>query len=84
MDKINVIKLNRGFVWLDAGTPEMLYQASCYVQTLQERQGVSIGCIEEAALNSGFVDKDGLSKAIKDYPDSEYKKYLISILESDE
>ena len=80
---LNVIKLNRGFVWLDAGTPATLHQAACYVQTLQERQGVSIGCVEEAAFESGFIDKDQLAKAMEHYPESDYKVYLKGILNNE-
>jgi glucose-1-phosphate thymidylyltransferase len=76
---LNVIKLNRGFVWLDAGTPETLHQAACYVQTLQERQGISIGCIEEASFKSGFIDRKQLSHLLEDYPESYYKDYLKSL-----
>ena len=79
---LNVIRLNRGFVWLDAGTPATLHQAACYIQTLQERQGIYIGSPEEAAFTSGFIDSDNLKRAIEEYPNSDYKQYLEEILKN--
>ena len=76
-DTLNVIKLGRGFAWLDAGTPIGLHQASCYIQSLQERQGIYIGCIEEAAYEVGFLNKARLLELAESYPDSDYKKYLL-------
>lgn len=72
--------LEDGFVWLDAGTPSMLYQASAYVQTVQERQGRKIGCIEADCYKAGFIDKNKFEKVINDSPNGEYKEYLESII----
>ena len=77
---LNVIKLRRGFAWLDAGTPTGLHQASCYIQSLQERQGTYIGCVEESAYEVGFLNKSKLQELAESYPDSDYKKYLLSII----
>lgn len=77
--ELNVVKLNRGFVWLDVGMPSNLHQAACYIQMMQERQGVSIGCIEEECYKSGFIDKKQLKNFIKQMPESEYKEYLLTL-----
>ena len=72
--------LEEGFVWLDAGTPSMLYQAAAYVQTVQERQGRKIGCIESDCYKAGFINKDKFKTVINDTPRGEYKEYLESLL----
>lgn len=76
---LKVTKLNRGFVWLDAGLPSSLHQASSYIKTIQERQGISIGCIEEECYRAGFIDKKQLNKTIENIPESEYKEYLKTL-----
>ncbi len=79
MNKLSVQKLKRGTVWLDAGTPTTLAQASNYVQTIQERQGFKIACIEEECYRKGFIDKKQLNSIIKNLPNSEYRNYLETI-----
>jgi glucose-1-phosphate thymidylyltransferase len=59
---LNVQKLGRGFAWLDAGTPDSLLQAASFVQTIQSRQGMLIGCPEEAAFRMGFIDATTLRR----------------------
>src|SRR6185295_10502832 len=53
--QLHVFRLNRGFAWLDAGTSTSLHDASAYVQTIEKRQGIKLGCPEEAAFRRGFV-----------------------------
>lgn len=72
--------MKRGSVWLDAGTPTTLAQASSYVQTIQERQGIKIACIEEDCLSNGFINVDQYKTIIEKTPKSEYRNYLESIL----
>lgn len=79
-NSLKVTKLNRGHVWLDAGLPSSLHQAASYIQMIQERQGVSIGCIEEDCYRSGFIDKKQLKSITNSLPDCEYKVYLDNIL----
>jgi len=67
----------RGFAWLDTGTPEAMQKASNYVQTIQERQGIKIGCIEEIAYQMGFIDEEQLVQLARDLHPSEYGKYLL-------
>jgi len=76
---LNVIKMPKGTVWLDAGLPTTLSQASNYVQTVQDRQGCKIACIEEDCLNQGFIDRVQLTKLVNKMPKSEYRTYLESL-----
>ncbi|MDE2334864.1 MAG: glucose-1-phosphate thymidylyltransferase RfbA [Rhodospirillales bacterium] len=61
MGELNVEKLGRGAAWLDAGTPDSLLQASTFVQTIQTRQGMLVGCPEEAAFRMGWIDAERLA-----------------------
>jgi glucose-1-phosphate thymidylyltransferase len=79
-DSLNVFKLPRGTVWLDAGTPSSLFDSSAYVQAIEKRQGVKIGCPEEAAYIQGYINKRQLKKLTRDFPDCEYKNYLLRLL----
>ena len=76
---LNVIKMPKGTVWLDAGSPTTLSQASNYVQTVQDRQGCKVACIEEDCLNQGFIDRSQLTKLVNKMPKSEYRTYLESL-----
>jgi len=70
----------RGFAWLDTGTPEALQKASLYVQTVQERQGIKIACIEEIAYQMGFIDASQLEKLAAELAFSDYGLYLSHLL----
>ena len=78
-EDITVIKLKKGTVWLDAGTPESLYQSSAYIQTIQSRQGTMVGNIEEECFKKRFIDKNSLIKLIYKMPNSEYRNYLLNL-----
>lgn len=78
--KLNVIKFPRGTVWLDAGTSESLYQSSAYVQTIQDRQGLKIACIEEECYRKKFINKEKFKNLIDTLPKCEYKDYLERLL----
>jgi glucose-1-phosphate thymidylyltransferase len=82
-DALSAFKLPRGTVWLDAGTSSSLFDSSAYVQTIEKRQGVKIGCPEEAAYQQGYINKTQLRKLIKNTPDCEYKNYLLTILKNE-
>ena len=75
--KLNVELLGRGFAWLDTGTHRSLLQASQYIQTIEENQGIKIACLEEIAIRRGFISKDEVLENIKDYKNNEYlfRKY---------
>ena len=79
-DTLNVFKLPRGTAWLDAGTSSSLFDSSAYVQALERRQGIKIGCPEEATYKQGNINKTKLRKLIKGIPNCEYKDYLSNIL----
>ena len=78
--KLSVIPFPRGTVWLDAGMPDSLYQSGAYIQTIQERQGIKVGCIEEECYRKKFINKQQLSIIVDKMPNSEYKNYLSKIL----
>jgi glucose-1-phosphate thymidylyltransferase len=77
--ELDVVKFPRGTVWLDAGLPDNLFQSAAYVKTIQDRQGIRIGCIEEECYKRNFIDKVQLQKIIDKLPNSEYKNYLKNI-----
>lgn len=72
--------LGRGTAWLDTGTFASLMQASQYVQTIEDRQGLAIGCIEEVAYRSGFIDAEQLRKVAKPLRKSGYGDYLMKLI----
>jgi glucose-1-phosphate thymidylyltransferase len=78
--QLQVHQLSRGFAWLDAGTSSSLHEASAYVQTIEKRQGIKIGCPEEAAFHQGFITHDQLEKLAAQMPPCEYRDYFHRIL----
>ncbi len=76
---LKVEKLGRGYSWLDTGTPQSLLQAATFVQTLQQRQGLSVCCPEEVALSKGFIDLARFKKLAEDAAASDYGKLLSHI-----
>ncbi len=72
---LHVELLGRGFAWLDTGTHDSLIQAGEFVRTIEQRQGLRIGCLEEIAFNQGWLDAQGLRAAAGDYKSS-YANYL--------
>ena len=78
--KLNVELLGRGFAWLDTGTHHSLLQASQYVHTIEENQGIKIACLEEVAYRMGFVTKGNLEKHIAKYSNNDYYNYVRDII----
>ncbi|MCR9257002.1 MAG: glucose-1-phosphate thymidylyltransferase RfbA [Alphaproteobacteria bacterium] len=76
---LNVEQLGRGFAWLDTGTHDSLLQASEFVRTVEDRQGVKIGCVEEVAYNMGYIDAAHLRVLGESLAKSGYGDYLIRI-----
>jgi glucose-1-phosphate thymidylyltransferase len=76
---LKVKKLGRGYSWLDTGTPQSLLQAATFVQTLQQRQGLSVCCPEEVALSKGFIDLASFKKLAEGAASSDYGKLLSQI-----
>lgn len=78
--KLNVKQLGRGTAWLDTGTHEALLEAANFVQTVQNRQGFYIACIEEIAYQKGWICKERLEELAKPLMKSEYGKYLLDLI----
>jgi glucose-1-phosphate thymidylyltransferase len=72
--------LGRGYAWLDTGTPDSLLDASNYIATMERRQGLKIGCIEEVAFRMDYIDKRQFEEIIDRMPENDYRKYLVMIL----
>jgi len=78
--KLFVSKMERGMAWLDTGTHESLMQASQYVQVIEDRQGLKIGCIEEIAWRMGYIDDATLEQVAEPLRKSGYGDYLLAQL----
>jgi glucose-1-phosphate thymidylyltransferase len=78
--QLRVSILNRGTAWLDTGTHDSLQDAGQFVQIIEKRQGLKVGCIEEAAWEMGFIDDNGLRKAADGLLKSGYGTYLLGLL----
>ncbi len=76
---LRVRRLSRGTAWLDAGTSSSLHEASAYVQTIEKRQGMKLGCPEEAALYRGFLTIDEFETLVSTLPSCEYRDYLAEL-----
>ncbi|MFM2062113.1 MAG: glucose-phosphate thymidylyltransferase RfbA [Cyanobacteriota bacterium] len=81
--KLKVEILGRGYAWLDTGTHESLHQASNFIQTLEQRQGLKIACIEEIAYLQGYIDSSQLSYLAESMGKSSYGLYLRRLLEDE-
>ncbi|MRR06699.1 MAG: glucose-1-phosphate thymidylyltransferase [Deltaproteobacteria bacterium] len=78
--ELRVERLGRGIAWLDTGTHQSLLEASHFIGTLEARQGLKIACLEEISFRCGFIDADGMKKAIAETPKSGYRDYLSRVL----
>lgn len=79
--ELHVELLGRGMAWLDTGTPQSLLEAANFVASIESRQGLKIGCLEEIALSLGYVDADQLSQLARGMGSSEYGAYLAAAAE---
>ena len=77
---LNVELLGRGFAWLDTGTHKSLLQASQYVQTIEENQGIKIACLEEVAYRMGFLTKEQILETANKYKKNEYYSYVRNLI----
>jgi glucose-1-phosphate thymidylyltransferase len=77
---LHVERLGRGFAWLDTGTPEALNQAANFIETIETRQGLKVGCPEEIAWRMGFIDRESLAGLAAAYRGNDYGAYLSSLL----
>jgi glucose-1-phosphate thymidylyltransferase len=80
--QLRVEILGRGTAWLDTGTYESLTQASDFIETIERRQGLKIGCPEEIALRKGFIDRTQFKSLAEELSKTDYGKYLFDVLES--
>jgi glucose-1-phosphate thymidylyltransferase len=78
---LRVERLSRGYAWLDAGTPDSLLQAATFVQTIQARQGMLVGCPEEVAYRMGFIDADLLGRHARGLGKTELGRVLLELAE---
>jgi len=77
---LHVYPLGRGIAWLDTGTPESLLDASTFIHAIEKRQGLKIGCLEEVALNQGFLTIDTFRESVRKLPQSDYRAYCESLV----
>ncbi len=80
LGELSVQVMSRGAAWLDTGTFESMMQASEFVKIIEQRQGIKIGCIEEAAFKAGLIDKEQILKLASSLMKSGYGKYLESLV----
>lgn len=78
-DRLNVKLLGRGFAWLDTGTHDSLLQASNFIATIEQRQGLKVSCIEEIAYKKGFITKEQLLELAQPLSKNQYGEYLINL-----
>ena len=79
--ELQVRKIGRGVAWLDTGTHESLLEAANFIATIEHRQGLKIGCIEEVAWRMKYLDDAGFQRVIDEMPKNTYREYLESMLE---
>jgi len=80
-ERLKVRIMGRGMAWLDTGTHESLLQASNYIYTIEERQGLKVSCIEEIAFKRGYIDKEQLVRLAEPLSKNQYGQYLMNIAE---
>jgi glucose-1-phosphate thymidylyltransferase len=78
--RLKVAVLGRGVAWLDTGTHESLMQAGQFIEVIEQRQGLKIGCIEEVAWQMGFIDDEQMARLAHHYSKSGYGEYLATVL----
>ena len=78
--ELSVQTLGRGFAWLDTGTHDSLSEASTYIEVLEKRQGLKVGCLEEIAYAQGWIDEAKLRELAEPMRDNQYGEYLLSLI----
>jgi glucose-1-phosphate thymidylyltransferase len=81
LNKLHVVKLGRGYAWLDTGTHDTLLEAAEFVRSVQHRQGLLVGCPEEVAYLQGFISAENLRSLAKKYNKSSYGRYLQRLID---
>jgi glucose-1-phosphate thymidylyltransferase len=80
---LHVEKLGRGIAWLDTGTHEALLQASTFIQTIEERQGLMVACLEEIAYIMGYISGEDVRRVAEPMRNNQYGQYLLRLVEPD-
>ena len=80
VDELSVQTLGRGFAWLDTGTHDSLSEASTYIEVLEKRQGLKVGCLEEIAYTQGWITEDKLRELAEPMSGNQYGEYLLSLI----
>ena len=78
-NSLHVELLSRGVAWLDTGTQKSLLEAGKFIETIESRQGLKVGCIEEISYQLGLIDKNQFGEIIQNMPENDYKEYLSSL-----
>jgi glucose-1-phosphate thymidylyltransferase len=81
--QLQVEKLGRGIAWLDTGTHEALLQAATFIQTIEERQGLMVACLEEIAYRMGYITAPDIARLARSMKDNSYGQYLLRLIESE-
>ncbi len=79
--QLQVVRMGRGYAWLDTGTHDSLIDAAQFVQTIEHRQGLKIACVEEIAFRKGLIDRDQLVRLAEPLSKNDYGSYLLRIAE---
>jgi len=82
--KLNVELMGRGMAWLDTGTFDSLHEAGSFIRTLEQRQGLKVGCLEEVAWRQGWIEAAQLERLAQPLLKSGYGQYLLQMLEEGE
>ena len=82
-DQLQVEKLGRGIAWLDTGTHTALLDASNFIHTIEERQGLMVACVEEIAFRMGYITEDAVLRIARPMKDNSYGQYLLRLVESE-
>jgi glucose-1-phosphate thymidylyltransferase len=80
-EQLQVEKLGRGIAWLDTGTHEALLQASTFIHTIEERQGLMVACVEEIAFRMGYIGADAVLRIARPMKNNTYGQYLLRLVE---
>ncbi len=80
-DDLNIQLLDRGFTWLDTGTHESFFEASAYIEAIEKRQGLKVGCLEGIAYRNGWISEEKMRGVAQPMLKNEYGQYLIQVIE---
>ena len=81
LGELQVLRFSRGIAWLDMGTHRSLLEGSNFIEAIELRQGLKIGCIEEAAYHMGYIDAAQMERIMEETPSSQYRAYLARVLQ---